>query len=135
MAEDPLSLVKDCVGSLHGSQNYTALFHSILQPINATLAPKPTTVIRLTVTAALCNSLGSFHGGAIATVFDECTTTPIALIRRNGFWMLFGVSRTLNVAYFEGVTEGEEVEVESQIVKIGKRLGKVVILPFADRAR
>jgi len=134
MAEDPLTLVKDCVGSLHGSQNYTSLFSSILEPVGATLAPNPTTIIRLTVTPALCNTLGNFHGGAIATVFDECTTTPIALIRRNGFWMLFGVSRTLNVAYLEGASEGEEVEVESEIVRIGKRLGKVV-LPFLECAR
>lgn len=35
-----------------------------------------------------------------------------------------GVSRTLNVAYLEGVSEGEEVEVEAEAVKIGKKLGK-----------
>lgn len=123
MEADPLTLVQDCIEALHGAENYTQHFHTLLRPIRASLTPTPKTTIRLTVTQSLCNTLGNFHGGAIATVFDECSTTPIALVRKEGFWLMYGVSRTLNVAYLDAATEGDEVEVECELVKIGKKLG------------
>ena len=34
------------------------------------------------------------------------------------------MSRTLNCVYLEAIPNGEEVEIEAEIVKIGKRLGE-----------
>ena len=35
-----------------------------------------------------------------------------------------GVSRTLNVAYLDKASNGQEVEIDAEAVKIGKRLGE-----------
>ena len=95
-----------------------------LKVISASYNPTPSATLRIIITPELCNKWGNLHGGATATIFDNCTTFPIYLARTEGSWDNPGVSRTLNVAYLTAVKEGEEVEVEAEIVSIGKRLGK-----------
>lgn len=95
-----------------------------LKVASASYEPTPSATLRLVITSELCNKWGNLHGGATATIFDNCTTFPIYLARAQGSWENPGVSRTLNVAYLTAVKEGEEVEVEAEIVSIGKRLGK-----------
>lgn len=82
----------------------------------------------------MCNAMGRLHGGATATIFDLVTTLPIVVAarqrqlspnREGGSWITAGVSRTLNVAYLEGVGVGEEVEVVAEMVKMGMRLAHV----------
>ena len=95
-----------------------------LKVASASYNPTPCTTLRLIITPDLCNNHGNLHGGAIATIFDSCTTFPILLAREEGSWETLGVSRTLNVAYLAAVKEGEEIEVEAEVVGIGKRLGR-----------
>lgn len=65
-------------------------------------------------------------------VFDMCTSSAMALVQGEGMegWGNgWAVSRSLNVVYLEGVKEGEEVLIESEVVKAGKRLGEFLESP------
>lgn len=87
--------------------------------------PHTSATFSFTVQPEHCNRLHNLHGGAAATLFDFCTTLPLALISRPGFWQFLGVSRTLNVTYFRPVAAGEEVLVECEIVQVGKKLATI----------
>lgn len=69
-----------------------------------------------------CNRMGSLHGGAAASIFDVCTSLPLLLVSKPGYWQFLGVSRNLSVSYFRPVPPGEEVIIETEIVQIGKNL-------------
>jgi acyl-coenzyme A thioesterase 13 len=88
---------------------------------SATL-PHPRAVFLFTVMPQHCNRLHNLHGGCCATLFDFCTTMPLALVNRLGYWFYLGVSRTLNTTYLRPVACGEEVLIECEIVQIGRRL-------------
>lgn len=91
--------------------------------VSASLTPHPRAVTRLVVTPAMCNISGNLHGGAISTLFDVCTTTALAVARRRGFWELAGVTRTLNTTCLRPVMAGEEIEIEGEVLQVGKNLG------------
>lgn len=84
--------------------------------------PHPRVVFSYTVQPDHCNRMNSLHGGCAASLFDWCTTLPLALICKPGFWMYMGVSRTLNVTYMRPAKSGEEVLIETEIVQVGKSL-------------
>lgn len=84
--------------------------------------PHPSCRFSYTVQPDNCNRLENLHGGCAATLFDYCTTLPLALINRPGFWQFMGVSRTLNVTYLRPVAVGVEVLLDCEIVQVGKKL-------------
>jgi acyl-coenzyme A thioesterase PaaI-like protein len=67
----------------------------------------------------------TLHGGCTATLFDICTTLPLAFVAGPGFWRMLGVSRTLTVSYLAPVFVGDEVLIECEIVQVGKRLATI----------
>ena len=101
------------------SPNHTLTYsHPILSLLilqSATLTPTPTVAAHLIVPSYLCNSTGTLHGGAFATIFDLCTTLPLTLIRQENWWESTGVTRSLEVEYLGQVHVGEKIEVEAWI--------------------
>lgn len=84
--------------------------------------PHPRASFTYTVQPDHCNRLLSLHGGAAATLFDFCTTLPLALVNRPGYWQYLGVSRSLNVTYMRPARVGEPVLIETEIVQVGRKL-------------
>ncbi|KAI0198810.1 HotDog domain-containing protein [Astrocystis sublimbata] len=99
-------------------RNLTIVSHSIAPP-------HPSATFRFTVQPIHANGLGNLHGGCTSTLFDCCTTFPLLMIARPGFWQHSGVSRTLNVTYLRPVPVGTTVDIECEIVHAGKRLASL----------
>lgn len=89
--------------------------------VAASYTPKARVVSRLTVTLAMCNIGGTLHGGAICTLFDVCTSVALATARR---WEMPGVTRTLSTTCLVPVFPGDEIEIEGEVLQVGKKLGK-----------
>jgi acyl-coenzyme A thioesterase 13 len=100
-----------------------------LKLISASKDPKDQNIgyctFELTVPRSLCNAGGNLHGGAVALIFDMCTSMAIAGIAREGFWDTGHVSRTLNCAYLRPAPEGTVILVESTVVHLGKTLAQL----------
>lgn len=127
MPPSPLDLAQQFLDYLTAPPAYQGHDAAILRSctiISASHTPTPRVTTRMKITPSLCNSLGNLHGGAAATILDDFTTLPIALVRKTGFWEWMGVSRTLSVTLLNAVAEGEEVEVLAELVSIGKRMGE-----------
>ena len=126
--EDPLFLAQRFVEYLitHSHPNsYDVGFLRRFKLVSAFHEPTARVTTSLTVTRELCNLAGNLHGGATASIFDLCTTAPLALVQKKGWWELAGVSRSLNVMYLGSVAEGEEIEVTGELIRIGKRLAHI----------
>ncbi|KAK4234652.1 hypothetical protein C8A03DRAFT_47070 [Achaetomium macrosporum] len=83
---------------------------------------RPSVTFSFTVQPQHCNRLNNLHGGCTASLFDFCTSTPLALVSRPGYWSYLGVSRTLNTTYLRPAPVGTTVLIECDIVQIGQRL-------------
>jgi acyl-coenzyme A thioesterase 13 len=67
---------------------------------------QPSVSFLFTVQSGHCNNMQTLHGGCTATLFDICTTLPLAFVAGPGFWRMLGVSRTLTVSYLAPVFVG-----------------------------
>ncbi|KAI0180713.1 HotDog domain-containing protein [Hypoxylon sp. FL1284] len=84
--------------------------------------PHPNIVFRFDVQPVHSNGLGNLHGGCAATIFDACTTLPLHLISKPGFWQYTGVSRTLNVTYLRPIPVGTAVNIKCEVLHAGRSL-------------
>jgi acyl-coenzyme A thioesterase 13 len=93
-----------------------------LSLLSMSLTPTPRCTFLYTVQQAHTNRVNTLHGGCIASLFDYCTSVVICLVSKPGFWEFVGVSRTLNTTYLRPAEVGAEVEIECELVAVGRQL-------------
>ena len=104
-------------------QGFDSAFTPHLKLLSATLDSKPTVEFSFTVRPQHANRGGNFHGGAIATLFDNTTTMALLLPQKEGIFRLGGVSRSLNCVYLRPAPIGTEVRLRVEAEGMGKRMG------------
>jgi acyl-coenzyme A thioesterase 13 len=77
------------------------------------------------VPLSLCNAGGNLHGGAVALIFDMCTSMALSAIARDGFWDTGHVSRTINCTYMRPAPEGTELVIENEVTHVGKTMAQL----------
>lgn len=85
-------------------------------------AGKATAVFSMRAAPEFTNRMGNMHGGAVAMIYDMCTTMCAAPLAKEGFWVFGGVSRTLTVTYLRPVREAMELLIECEVLQQGRRL-------------
>lgn len=122
----PLTLAENFIKATIAEPHYAGFDVEIcsnLTVISASDTPRPTATSRIKVTQSLCNPTNHLHGGAQATLFDNCTTLALATVRKEGYWEMAGVTRNLDVTCLLPVAMGEEICIETEVISIGKRYG------------
>ncbi|GAA5817451.1 hypothetical protein MFLAVUS_010998 [Mucor flavus] len=74
------------------------------------------------------NRLESVHGGLLATVVDIGGSLAIA---SKGLFAT-GVSTDINISYISGVKQGEMIQVEARVDKLGKTLAFTTVDLFSN---
>jgi len=115
--------------SKHRSEYFDSTVKDHLKLVSVSVSPKDPNIgnstFELVVPRSLCNAGANLHGGAVALIFDICTSMTVGAVAREGFWDSGHVSRTLNCTYLRPAPEGTTILVESEIVHLGKSLGQM----------
>lgn len=88
-------------------------------------ADRATAVFSLIGGQYLTNRVGSIHGGAVALVYDMCTTMCAAPLARKGFWEFGGVSRNLSITYLRPAKPDMDIMVTCEVLHMGTRLATI----------
>ncbi|KAI0432706.1 HotDog domain-containing protein [Xylaria sp. FL1042] len=123
--EEHLRLFVEAYKDPHNHNWSTSIVPNLSVVSQSLSPPHPRATFRFTVQPIHENGLGNLHGGCTATIFDICTTFPLQMISRPGFWQYGGVSRTLNVTYLRPIPVGTTVDIECEVVHAGQRLSSL----------
>ena len=96
-----------------------------LRVISATAEPKCTVALEMDVLPEYGNRMENMHGGAVALVFDMCTTLCTGPLARKDFWWFGGVSRKLDITYLRPVKVGSTIVTDCEVLQIGRRLATI----------
>ncbi|KAK6150659.1 hypothetical protein DH2020_015591 [Rehmannia glutinosa] len=80
-------------------------------------------VCSFTVPPRLVNSENSLHGGAMAALVDIVGSAAIIAAGAP----FTGVSVEINVSYFDGAYVGEEIEIDTKALRVGKSIAVVSV--------
>ncbi|KAK6125662.1 hypothetical protein DH2020_040574 [Rehmannia glutinosa] len=80
-------------------------------------------VCSFTVPPRLVNSENSLHGGAMAALVDIVGSAAIIAAGAP----FTGVSVEINVSYFDGAYVGEEIEIDTKALRVGKAIAVVSV--------
>jgi acyl-coenzyme A thioesterase 13 len=72
-------------------------------------------VYRFPVQRQYLNPTMTLHGGLSSAMFDAATTWVLDVIRKPGFWMMFGTSRNLNMTFLRPAVEGEMLLMDCEV--------------------
>ena len=72
-------------------------------------------VYRFPVLREYLNPTMTLHGGLSGGIFDTGTTWVLDVIRKPGFWMSFGTSRSLNLTFLRPAVEGEMLLMDCEV--------------------
>lgn len=79
-------------------------------------------VYRFPVQREYLNPTMTLHGGLSGGFFDTATTWVLDVIRKPGFWMNFGTSRSLNITFLRPAVEGEMLRMETEVRRLYVRI-------------
>ncbi|KAK8108291.1 uncharacterized protein PG998_010304 [Apiospora kogelbergensis] len=119
-ARDPKSALTP---PTRGRQDWQTFIEPYLRVHSYATTPHPTINFRLETQPVHANGNGNMHGGCTATLFDFCTSWPLHIIARPGFWQHLGVSRTLNCTYLRPVPIGAVIDIQCEVVQAGQKMG------------
>ncbi|KAF9156802.1 hypothetical protein BG015_001134 [Linnemannia schmuckeri] len=77
-----------------------------------------------TVLKSDCTVMDTWHGGAIAGLIDNLTTSAVFTQKRK-YFMYAGVSSDLHVSYVSTVPIGSVVLIECNVIKVGAGLANI----------
>lgn len=95
-----------------------------LKVTNAKAEPKAIVDFEMIVAPVFGSRMGNMHGGAVALVYDMCTTMCAAPLSRKDFWWFGGVTRTLSVTCLRPVKVGMRIAIECEVLQMGTKLGQ-----------
>lgn len=83
---------------------------------------KTIAIFSMKASPVFTNRMGNMHGGAVAMIFDMCTTMCAAPLARKDYWVFGGVSRVLSITYLRPVRVEMELLIECEVLQHGSRL-------------
>lgn len=121
----PEDRIKALLAERDDNKRLTSLFVEEQCKLDSVTVSSPTAakvVFSFTVHNFYCNASGGLHGGAQSMIHDILSTLAVMAIGKDGGWLNGGVSRVLTVNYLRPAQEGVEMELEAEVVGVGKTL-------------
>ncbi|KAL1823015.1 hypothetical protein DCAR_0310862 [Daucus carota subsp. sativus] len=112
-------------GSIVDSMPFKFFEPFIVQGIKVDLVEPGRVICSMTVPPRLLNTANSLHGGATAALVDILGSAAIYTTKLASPGS--GVSVEISVSYVDAAYAGEEIEIESKVLRVGKAIAVVTV--------